>query len=391
MLTSPNKRKSSRLEELLSWVGFSNRVECEAVFSEDRFSHEMQKEKSRIDRRSVACGFSVILMKGLPATFEKSQPDLLVEFRKRLRITDALGRCGDGLGVLLPETDRQGANVVAASLLDVARRFELELSIDILTYPDDDEISQNSIEYQDFQFSTVDADRREELQQDSTPPSTEIECRAISQSGKTTFFQSTLPTPLWKRAIDIVGSSFGLILLSPVFAGAAIAVKLSGPGPIFFRQKRDGKDGKPFEMIKFRTMCPDAEAKKKSLEEFSEQDGPAFKLQNDPRLTTIGKYLRMSCVDELPQLINILRGDMSLVGPRPLPVNESAECTLWQRKRLEVVPGLTCIWQLKGDRQTKFADWMRMDMEYIRDRSLWLDLKLIFQTVWVAVLHRGSV
>ena len=138
-------------------------------------------------------------------------------------------------------------------------------------------------------------------------------------------------------------------------------------------------------------MAVDAEARQAELRELSEQDGPAFKLKNDPRVTTCGKYLRKTCIDELPQLFNVLIGQMSLVGPRPLPVHESTACTVWQRKRLEVLPGITCIWQVHGGRETKFEEWMRMDMEYLRRRSFSYDLQLIFETALVALLHRGSV
>ena len=393
MLTSPSKRKSTRLDALLSWAGIQTKTktESENVVSEERFRIELQREKSRIDRRSISSEFSVALISGLPRNFVDAYPGMLEKIRQRLRITDCLGWCDDRLGLLLPETGRNGADVVATSFFNIAQQYDLKIGIDILVYPEDDDVVRGSVEFQDFQFSDSDADNRQELHRDPNSSPKEIRFEAIAESVRESFFQSTAPTPFWKRSIDILGASVGLVLLTPVFALSAIAVKLSGPGPIFFHQARDGKDGKPFFVIKFRTMCENAEAMKKSLKEFSEQDGPAFKLENDPRLTTIGKYLRKSCVDELPQLINVLRGDMSLVGPRPLPVGESVECLMWQRKRLEVTPGLTCIWQLKGDRQTKFADWMRMDMEYIRDRSLWLDLKLIFQTIWVAVLHRGSV
>ena len=153
---------------------------------------------------------------------------------------------------------------------------------------------------------------------------------------------------------------------------------------------REGKNGKQFGILKFRTMVTDAEAMQAELRSLSEQDGPAFKLKDDPRITKIGKYLRKSCIDELPQLVNVLTGDMSLVGPRPLPVHESLECVAWQRARLTVLPGLTCTWQAYAARDTKFAEWMRMDLEYIENRSFWNDIKLIFDTAFVAILHKGS-
>ncbi|HND53900.1 MAG TPA: sugar transferase, partial [Pirellulaceae bacterium] len=188
------------------------------------------------------------------------------------------------------------------------------------------------------------------------------------------------PFPAWKRAIDVVGALVGLVLLSPVMAVAALAIKLTSPGPILFRQLRAGLGGQPFTIFKFRTMRVDAEALKPALRAHSEQDGPAFKL-NDPRVTRLGKWLRSSCVDELPQLWNVLIGDMSLVGPRPLPCDESAACVRWQQHRLRVRPGLTCIWQTHRDNSIPFDDWMRMDIRYMRETSLWQDLKLVVQTI----------
>ena len=172
---------------------------------------------------------------------------------------------------------------------------------------------------------------------------------------------------------------------------AAGAIRCSSKGPVFFLQEREGKDGRKFSILKFRTMVVNAEALQKELLDQSEQDGPAFKLTDDPRVTKVGKYLRKSCIDELPQLWNVLKGDMSLVGPRPLPLHESLACTAWQRARLVVLPGLTCTWQAYGGRDVKFAQWMQMDLDYIKRRSFTFDLRLIFDTACIALLHRGSV
>ncbi len=383
MIVSEKPQRTTRLARLLSWISPKIKSPSSQVISEEQFRIEMQKEKSRVDRRSVKSEFAIILMQGIDQNQLRDSASLLQEFQQRLRITDCLGWCDEKLGLLLPETCRKGAEIVAAQLQQITKTRGLKVNYEILIYPDDDEIARNSLEFQDFQFSAESPEREFDVN-----GTNEIQFRANLDP---LFFQDTPPMPLWKRTIDIIGSVSGLVLLSPVFAVAAIAVKCSGPGPIFFKQVREGKDGKPFPMFKFRTMCDNAETMKNKLREFSEQDGPAFKIENDPRLTVVGKYLRKSCIDELPQLINVLRGDMSLVGPRPLPVSESIECLMWQRKRLEVTPGLTCIWQVSGGRTTKFSEWMRMDMEYIRHRSFWLDLKLITRTIWVAVLHRGSV
>jgi lipopolysaccharide/colanic/teichoic acid biosynthesis glycosyltransferase len=198
------------------------------------------------------------------------------------------------------------------------------------------------------------------------------------------------PIPRWKRTMDIIGSGCGLLLASPIMVLMAIGIKLTSPGPVFFKQKRCGLGGKPFEIIKFRTMCVDAESKKQALRAISEQDGPAFKLKNDPRVTMIGKFLRKTSLDELPQFLNVLRGDMSLVGPRPLPVDEQNGCDQWQRNRLDVTPGLTCIWQIKGRSRVSFADWVRMDVHYLRRRTIMHDLKILLQTVPAVLLRRGA-
>jgi lipopolysaccharide/colanic/teichoic acid biosynthesis glycosyltransferase len=198
-------------------------------------------------------------------------------------------------------------------------------------------------------------------------------------------------TPIWKRTIDVIGASIGLMLLAPVFIVTAAAIRIDSRGSAIFKQWREGKDGRRFMMYKFRTMTVNAESQQQVLREKSEQNGPAFKIKDDPRITRVGYYLRKSCLDEIPQLFNVLRGDMSLVGPRPLPVGESHACDMWHRQRLTVLPGMTCIWQVAGGRDVSFEEWMRMDLDYIRRRSLWLDLNLLFQTFFKVVRHRGSV
>ncbi len=169
----------------------------------------------------------------------------------------------------------------------------------------------------------------------------------------------------------------------------AVAVKLTSRGPVFYSQERDGWGGRVFTIYKFRSMVADADARKHEVAHLNHQDGPAFKIEDDPRMTWLGRLLRATSFDELPQIWNVLRGDMSLVGPRPLPCRESAACLTWQRRRLDVAPGLTCIWQICGRSRVSFDQWIRMDLEYIRRRSLLLDLKLLVQTVPAVLLGRG--
>jgi lipopolysaccharide/colanic/teichoic acid biosynthesis glycosyltransferase len=198
------------------------------------------------------------------------------------------------------------------------------------------------------------------------------------------------PMPRWKRVLDLVLGTMALLVFSPLMLMIAMAIKLTSRGPAVFCQPRAGLGGKPFTIYKFRTMCLDAEAKKHELRELSEQDGPAFKLTDDPRITLIGRILRKTSLDELPQLWNVVKGDMSLVGPRPLPVEESDNCDQWHRQRLEVTPGLTCIWQVTGRSMVSFDEWVRMDITYIRRRKLFHDLSLLAQTLPAVLLRKGA-
>lgn len=188
----------------------------------------------------------------------------------------------------------------------------------------------------------------------------------------------------FKRAMDIIGSLCGIILLSPLLIIVAIAIKIEDPkGSIFFSQQRCGKDNKLFPMYKFRSMVSNAEELLEELMEHNEMDGPVFKIKDDPRITRVGKFIRKTSIDELPQLFNILIGHMSIVGPRPAIPHEVAEYSDYHKQRLLVKPGLTCIWQVSGRNSIGFEEWMDMDLEYIEKRNLWMDIKLIFKTVGV--------
>jgi lipopolysaccharide/colanic/teichoic acid biosynthesis glycosyltransferase len=193
-----------------------------------------------------------------------------------------------------------------------------------------------------------------------------------------------------KRAIDILGAAFGLMLALPILLIAAAAVKITSKGPVIFTQQRAGLGGRPFALYKIRSMFVDAEERKAALAHLNEQDGPAFKLTNDPRITPAGRFLRKTSIDELPQLFNVLKGDMSLVGPRPLPLDEVAEFQLWHRRRHDVAPGITCTWQVYGRARVTFEQWMRMDVRYIKGRGVWPDVKLILATVPAVLSRRGA-
>jgi exopolysaccharide biosynthesis polyprenyl glycosylphosphotransferase len=186
---------------------------------------------------------------------------------------------------------------------------------------------------------------------------------------------------LLKRVLDLVGGACLLIAASPVLAVLAIAIKADSDGPVFFRQERVGLHGRSFPVVKFRSMCSGAEEQLEELREHNEINGHAFKLRDDPRITRLGRFLRRSSLDELPQLWNVVRGQMSLVGPRPPLPSEVAHYDVWHRRRLSMKPGMTGLWQVGARHSAEFDHWVEQDLEYIDSWSLWLDFKIMARTV----------
>lgn len=306
----------------------------------------------------------------------------------RKRETDEIGRaplecCRDlevgaakCLVAVLPETEVEGAARFAAEVvarLPMADRPHYRVS----HYP----ISNGG--HRSF-------DRRRDA---SGPISRPAFDGADSVHNARTLFARRLP--LWKRTVDVIVAGGGLIVLGPLMALIAIAIRIDSRGPALFWQARRGLANRAFRIAKFRTMVVDAERLKgeMNLRSVSEQDGPAFKLRRDPRVTRVGALLRVTSLDELPQLWNVLRGEMTLVGPRPLPVDESDACLAWQHRRLDVTPGLTCIWQVHGRSRVQFDDWMRMDLKYVRRSRGWFgilhDATLLLKTLPAVFLKRG--
>lgn len=374
-----------------------SRAEAElarVMLGADEFRTILEYERMRADRNGWS--FSLLVVTPRDSVDAPARLlDLARRVRQRLRKTDLLGAFGPrSLGILLLDTAAPGAEKAADELLNVVGHDAVEATL--FVYPmqwhgdadgakDHGVAAENSTDEAANDDSSNDKPRDDDL--DSPQGRDGADCNSSADRSRVSCKREPAellfvrPFPAWKRAIDVVGALVGLVLLSPVMAVAALAIKLTSPGPILFRQLRAGLGGQPFTIFKFRTMRVDAEALKPALRAHSEQDGPAFKLSNDPRVTRLGKWLRSSCVDELPQLWNVLIGDMSLVGPRPLPCDESAACVRWQQHRLRVRPGLTCIWQTHRDNSIPFDDWMRMDIRYMRETSLWQDLKLVVQTI----------
>ena len=336
------------------------------------FQRILQLERMRSDRSGIPFALLVISPEANRlAAFQQCE----ISLANRLRETDVAGYFSDEqLAVLLTDTNHDGAKALAKVIVadcDLADNVEL----DIYVYP--------TLPTQVLLATTC------ELPQDASKISNEGASEVDSPAPRLAQPLFAQALPIWKRTSDVVASCLGLMILAPLLAVVAAAIKLTSRGPVLFRQLRSGQGGVPFVIYKFRTMCASAEERKAELLGQNEQDGPAFKVVDDPRITAIGGYLRRTCLDELPQLWNVLRGEMTLVGPRPLPCDEARQCDSWQQRRLDMVPGLTCFWQVDGSR-SDFAEWMRMDIRYSGRAWFWVDIVLLWRTLLKVVLHRAS-
>lgn len=400
------------------------------LYNPDQIGAVLRRERARSDRQH--CGFSIVLFRlDLTPFLERPLIRLATVLLRLIRETDELGRYDQHtLCAVLPDTDPVGASILIARVRRATAGKGYEPICSIYTYPDPQDPtrppsprdrsggksngdSQNGSSSGDGVVSAAAPERRHHVGsvrsggvevavgslQESLPsvalldepvpadlPTTEL--NLIKPHPMSELFAE--PLPGWKRALDVAVAGLAIIASSPLMLAASVAIRLSSPGPIVFRQTRTGLGGRPFTIYKFRTMCIDAEKKQAALKAISEQDGPAFKLKNDPRVFAVGRWLRKTSIDELPQLFNVLKGDMTLVGPRPLPVHEADAVLQWQQRRHDVTPGLTCTWQVEGRSRVKFEEWMRMDMRYARRRNLLRDLSLVFKTVPAVLLRRGA-
>jgi len=330
----------------------------------DQLRRFLERERARADRT----GKTLAVLAFLPhnqETFLETLVCLAKILKERVRSTDDFGWLDEQqIAAVLPSTPAEGAWRVAD---DVCLAFPDDLTpplCTVYTYPSEEK--------------KVASGKNGTSGQGKRPTALALDKLFVQ------------PMPLWKRTVDVVGAAVGLLLLLPLLCVVSLAIKLTSSGPLFFTQLRAGRGGKPFLIYKFRSMVVDAAAKQRELLSLNEQEGPVFKIKKDPRVTALGRFLRKSSLDELPQLWNVLMGDMSLVGPRPLAWSEAQACSGWRRWRLDVRPGLTCIWQVRGRSLVAFADWMRMDLQYVRTLSLKQDLKLLVLTVPAVILGKGA-
>ncbi|MEQ8790492.1 MAG: sugar transferase [Pirellulaceae bacterium] len=388
-----------------------DQFDASGLLSPDELHALLARERMRSDRSGATFSLAAF---SIEADDRQLGEDTLTRLmQRRLRAIDDVGRLADGrLAAVLPETDGDGAWSLVDELAALYSQYHRPLECEIYCYPassGEDETPPTSDDEPTHDESMHDEPTHGEPMQGDEAPSPGDSTGAGDQPAERRRRRGSSPReatsqrpwrpleilfvqrmPWWKRTIDVVGASTLLVLTSPLMAAAALAIKLTSRGPVLFAQARDGLAGRPFIMYKLRTMSVDAEQRKAALRQFSEQDGPAFKMTHDPRVTRVGRILRATSIDELPQLWNVLRGDMSLVGPRPLPVEESAGCEPWQRRRLDVTPGLTCTWQVSGRSLVSFADWVRMDLRYAQRRTLPHDLKLLLLTPPALLLRRGK-
>ena len=333
------------------------------ILSEPEFRVAVARERIRADRNCLPLAILVIELPADRST-DRDFAFLSKVLQRRLRITDTAGYVANGrVAALLPDTPKTGAWKVASDICDVYPIGHERPNCEVYVYPEE---SSPSVD-----------ETHQALNQPLGGVSAQLDSLFVH------------PTPMVKRALDVFGASVGLVVAAPFLLVLGTLIKLTSPGPIVYSQLREGQGGRYFRIYKLRSMRADAQHFQTALRAYSEQDGPAFKMRHDPRTTWIGRLLRRSSMDELPQLWNVLVGDMSLVGPRPLPVEESLQCASWQRRRLAVLPGLTCVWQVRGRNTVSFEDWMRMDLDYLRRRSLFYDARLLLSTIPSLVLQRG--
>jgi lipopolysaccharide/colanic/teichoic acid biosynthesis glycosyltransferase len=392
------------------WSRLVNRPEVEGVLSASGLEQAFQSERARVDRNHQV--FSMVIF--LPTEGRDICPKIVATLRERMRVYDVIGQLDRRrIALLLPETDSDGAWTFADDALGRLASDGLAYNCEVYCYPLDwaskgrrrtdpqpkpTKDDQNWPEDQSGDATGTDGSMLRVLDRNATDkdaliaPTLEVVRHPRSQRDVQDLAPIFIdPLPWTRRVIDVVIAAVALVLLSPVFLLLALLIKLDTPGPVFFVKKRAGLGGAPFKFIKFRSMYLDADERRREVLARNEhKSGPIFKLKNDPRITPVGRWLRRTSLDEFPQLYNVLLGDMTLIGPRPPLLEEVADYEAWQRRRLDVTGGLTCIWQVSGRSEVGFKDWVRMDIQYQEKRSLTFDLRLVLRTFGAVLSGRGA-
>ncbi len=369
------------------------------ICSAKEFAHILERERCRVDRDN---GHFTLILFDLqrPNQNEKNVDPIIALLKNRkLRTTDEMGwmSCKKRIGVLLHNTETKGAMVFVGEISDLMETTDEPLIYQLCHYPDTGNLNGGNSK-KEFQVNRLSTNVRNTSDRNSDRNSRSVKQDDNMLFASSFFLESNLSgngiqesqnendpflkrLPAWKRVFDIVGSVICIFFFLPIMISIVIAIKISSKGPVVFKQQRSGLGHKPFGFYKFRSMCLDAECRKKELMEFNEREGPVFKMANDPRVTPVGKFIRKWSLDELPQLFNVLKGDMSLVGPRPPTLDEIPKYDIWQNRRLDITPGITCIWQIYARHDKCFKKWTRMDIEYARNQSFFLDMKILVKTI----------
>lgn len=373
----------------------------EGIYSENDFLMILERERSRADRDGSSFTLIVFDMENAILNGASPRHVLGILHKRRVRSTDEVGWFEKKIGVLLHNTNIKGAHHFANEVITAAPSIRYT----VYAYPTERHNNYHEDRsFQEYSADEVSSVKRERGSRRVALFTQQATNGTLRSTNRPTWLQSEYSTgsildlqqlfirsiPTWKRVIDLFVAIVSIVILSPIMIVVAVAIKLTSKGPVLFRQPRSGLGGKPFIFYKFRSMVIDAEDKKRELIKFNERTGPVFKMSNDPRITTIGKFIRKWSIDELPQLFNVLFGDISLVGPRPPTLDEVPKYEKWQNRRLEVKPGITCIWQAYARHNKCFDAWVRMDIEYTRNQSFLFDLKLMFKTVPAVLSRKGA-
>jgi len=371
----------------LARLGGSTRADRIAL-TPPEFREAFKREKALASRNLRS--FSLVVFRPIDPRDPQS-PTLLPILEERLRCYDVIGQLGFGkYAALLPETDTKKAVAVAEAIVGQAALEGVAFHFQIRTYPLADR-GPGSGPPGDDDGETLETTPPSSAgeEQASTGPESVEDYTEEALARDLGFLESNSSS--WpRRLLDIAVAGTALALLSPLFLVVGFLVKVTSPGPIIFKQRRAGQWGEPFWFYKFRSMKVGADRIKKELQAQNEKDGPIFKIKNDPRMTPLGRFLRRTSIDELPQLWNVLKGDMTLVGPRPPTLDEVAEYEAWQFERLSVRGGLTCLWQVSGRSEIGFEDWVRLDLRYAQRRSAGMDLNLLLRTAKAVISGRGA-
>ncbi len=375
-----------------------------SIYDEKEFREIIGRERDRVDRHNGKFSLVSFGVRTLHRKENISEPLIRVLLARKLRSIDYAGRCCSGhISVMLHNADSKGAMCYVRNICHLYGNEANPIEFSIFTYPDESKNkgdggipecfpsdfpligSKKDFERKSFCAKNI----QEELSRISPPASTGmLKDNSSPRWGFRNIFVKKMS--VWKRIFDIVGSAVCVFIFSPIMLLLALIIKLSSTGPIIFKQKRAGICGRPFTFYKFRSMIINAEEKKKELLSHNLRTGPVFKMSNDPRVTFVGKFIRKWSLDELPQFFNVLKGDMSLVGPRPPTLDEVPEYDEWHKRRLDIKPGITCIWQVYARHNKSFENWVRLDIDYARSQSLLLDLKILFKTIPAVISRKGA-